>query len=127
MRRGEGGAARGIGGAWQCAVRTFDGAPMTCDALKPGRTATNTGEKERACAEAGWTKGARMAGMVLQHSWLCWWPCDEQCMVSQHCIAASGVDMARQSNAYVAKAITITASEMGLAKCICNQGRHVPN
>src|SRR5258708_23269915 len=57
MRRGEGGAAWGIGGAWQCAVRTFDGEPMTCDALKPGRTATNTGEKERACAEAGWTKG----------------------------------------------------------------------
>jgi len=100
---------------------------MACDALKPGRTATNTGEKERACAEAGWTKGACMDGMVLQHSWLCWWPCDEQCMVSQHCIAASGVDMARQSNAYVAKAITITASKMGLAKCICNQGRHVPN
>jgi hypothetical protein len=35
--------------------------------------------------------------------------------------------MARQSKAYVAKATTITASKMGLAKCICNQGRHVPN
>lgn len=40
-----------------------------------------------------------MDGMVLQHSWLCWWPRDEQDMVSQHCIAASGVDMAKQSNA----------------------------
>src|SRR6267378_3225906 len=127
MRRGEGGAAWGIGGAWQCAVRTFDGESMACDALKPGRTATNTGEKERACAEAGWTKGACMDGMVLQHSWLCWWPCDEQCMVSQHCIAASGVDMARQSKAYVAKATTITASKIGLAKRIRNQGRRVPN
>ncbi len=126
MRRGEG-AAWGIGGAWQCAVRTFDGESMTCDALKPGRTATNTGEKERACAEAGWTKGACTAGMVLQHSWLCWWPCDEQCMVSQHCIAASDVDMAKQSNAYVAKAIAITASRIGLIRRIYNQGMRVPN
>ena len=68
-----------------------------------------------------------MAGMVLQHSWLCWWPCDEQCMVSQHCIAASGVDMARQSNAYVAKAIAITASRNGPIRRICNQRMRVPN
>src|SRR3981189_1787033 len=127
MRRGEGAAAWGIGGAWQCAVRTFDGESMACDALKPGRTATNTGEKERACTEAGWTKGACMDGMVLQHSWLCSWLCDEQGMVSQHCIASSGVDMAKQSNAYVAKAIAITANKMGPAKRICNQGRRVPN
>ena len=100
---------------------------MTCDALKPGRTATNRGEKERACAEAGWTKGACMDGMVLQHSWLCWWPCDEQCMVSQHCIAASGVDMAKQSNAYVAKAIAITASRIGLIIRISKQRMRVPN
>jgi len=68
-----------------------------------------------------------MDGMVLQHSWLCSWPCDEQDIVLQHCIAASGVDMVKQSNAYVAKAIAITASKMSFAKRICNQGRHVPN
>ncbi len=67
------------------------------------------------------------AGIVLQHSWLRWWPCDEQCMVSQHCIAASGVDMAKRSNAYVAKATVITASRIGLIGLIYNQGRRVPN
>jgi len=68
-----------------------------------------------------------MDGMVLQHSWLCWWPCDEQCIISQHCIAASGVDMARQSKAYVAKAIVIEASRIGLIKRMLNQGKRVPN
>ena len=52
---------------------------------------------------------------------------NEQCMVSQHCMAASGVDMAKQSNAYVAKATVITASRIGLIRLICNQGRRVPN
>jgi len=57
------------------------------------------------------------------HAWTAWsaafrlcsWLCDEQGIVSQHCIASSGVDMARQSNAYIARAITITASKIGLA------------
>jgi hypothetical protein len=40
-----------------------------------------------------------MDGIVLQHSWLCWWPCDAQGIESQHCIACSGVDMAKQSDA----------------------------
>src|ERR1700682_955955 len=127
MRRGEGAAAWGIGGAWQCAVRTFDGDSKTCDALNRGSTATKTGVKDRPCTEAGCTKGACMDGMVLQHSWLCSWLCDEQGIVSQHCIAASGVGMAKQSNPYVAKAIAITASKIGLAKRICNHGRRVPN
>jgi hypothetical protein len=35
--------------------------------------------------------------------------------------------MAKQSNAYVAKAIAITASRIGLIRLICNQGRRVPN
>jgi hypothetical protein len=116
-----------MGGAWQCAVRTFDGESKTCDGLNRGSTATKTGEKDGACAEAGRTKGACMDGMVLQQSWLCWWPCDEQGIVSQHCIAASGGDMAKQSKAYVAKAIAITASRIGLLKRICNQGNRVPN
>jgi hypothetical protein len=68
-----------------------------------------------------------MDGMDLQHSWLCSWLCDEQGIVSQHCIAASGVDMAKQSNAYVAKAIAITASRIGLIRRICNKGMRVPN
>ncbi len=66
-----------------------------------------------------------MDGIVLQHSWLCWWPCDEQGIESQHCIACSGVDMARQSNAYTARAIATTASSIGLVKRICNHVRRV--
>src|SRR6267142_2377062 len=121
MRRGEGAAVWGIGGAWQCAVRTFDWESKSCDALNRGSTAMKTGEKDRPCTEAGRTKDACMDGMVLQHSWLCSWLCDEQGIVSQHCIASSGVDMARQSNAYIARAITITASKIGLAIRIRNQ------
>jgi hypothetical protein len=37
------------------------------------------------------------------------------------------VDMAKQSNEYVAKAIAITASRIGLKKRICNQHKRVPN
>ena len=125
MRRGEGAAAWKLGGAWQCAVSTFGGESKSCNALNPARTATKAGEKEVACTAVGRTKGACMDGMVLQHSWLCPWWCDEQGMVLQHCIAASGVDMAKQSNAYVAKAIAITANKIGLAKRICNQARGV--
>jgi hypothetical protein len=35
--------------------------------------------------------------------------------------------MARQSNAYMAKAMTITASRIGLTRCIFTQGKRVPN
>ncbi len=66
-----------------------------------------------------------MDGIVLQHSWLCWWPCDEQGIELQHCIACSGVDMARQSKAYTARAIATTASNIGLVKRICNHVRRV--
>ena len=120
MRRGEGAAVCEIGGAWQCAVRSINGESRTCDELNRGSTATKADEKDRACAEAGCRKGACIDGMVLQHSWLCLWPCDEQGIVSQHCVAVSGVDMARQSNAYVAKAIAITASRVSLIRRICN-------
>jgi len=68
-----------------------------------------------------------MDGMDLQHSWLGSWPGDEQGIESQHCIAASGVDMAQQSNAYVAKATVITASRIGLIRHIPNQYMRVPN
>src|SRR5881296_2490811 len=125
MRRGEEAAIWEIGGAWQCAVRTPAEKSKPCKALNPGNTATRTGEKDRPCAEAGCTKGACMDGIVLQHSWLCWWPCDEQGIESQHCIACSGVDMAKQSDAYVARAIAITANRTDLVKRICNHVRRV--
>ena len=127
MRRGERDVDWGIGGAWHCAVRTFEGKSRTCDALNSGCAATKTGEKDGPCVEAGCIKGARMDGIVLQHSWLCSWPCEEQCIISQHCIAASGVDMAKQSNAYVAKTIAITENKTSLMNRIFNQGRRVPD
>jgi len=46
-------------------------------------------------------------------------------MVSQHCIARSSVVMAKQSNAYAARAIAIIANKIGLAKRICKQVRRV--
>jgi hypothetical protein len=125
MRRGEVAAAWGIGGAWQCAIRTLDGESKTCDALDVGGTATKAGEKDKECVAAGCIKGACVDAMVSQHSWLCSWLCDEHGIVLQHCIAASGVDIAKQSNAYVAKAIAITPSIIGLAKRIRNQARRV--
>jgi hypothetical protein len=69
-----------------------------------------------------------MDGMDLQHSWLCSWPCDEQGIESQHRIAASGgVDMAKHSNAYLAKATVITVSRISLIRYISNQYMRVPN
>ncbi|PYU72978.1 MAG: hypothetical protein DMG49_06900 [Acidobacteria bacterium] len=44
-------------------------------------------------------KVACMDGMVMQHSWLCSRLCDEPGIESLHSIAASGVNMAKQSNA----------------------------
>ena len=125
MRRGEEAAIWEIGGAWQCAVRTPAGEHKPCDALNAGSAATKTSVKDEPCVEAGCTKGACMDGIVLQHSWLCWWPCDEQGIESQHCIACSGVDMTRQSNAYTARAIATTATSIGLVKRICNHVRRV--
>jgi hypothetical protein len=125
MRRGEGVAAWEIGGAWQCRTRKFAGESMPWDALCAVSVATKTGEKDRPCAESGCTKGECVDGIVLQHSWPCSWLCDEQGIVLQHCIAASGVEMAKQSNAYVAKEITINASRIDLSRRICNQSRSV--
>lgn len=91
---------------------------MTCDALNPGSVATKTGEKDRPCAGAGSTKGACMDGIVLQHSWLYSWLCDEQGIVSQHCIASSGVVMAPQSTEYTAIATAMATSKIGFTRCI---------
>jgi hypothetical protein len=59
-----------------------------------------------------------MDGMVLQHSWLCSGLCDEQGIVSQHCMACSGVVMAPQSIAYAVIATAMAKSKMGFARCI---------
>jgi len=59
-----------------------------------------------------------MDGMVLQHSWLCSWPCDEQSIVSQHCIACSGVVTAPQSIAYPAIAATMAKRKIVFTRCI---------
>jgi len=55
-----------------------------------------------------------MDGIVLQQSWRSW-PCDEQGMELQHCIAWSGVMVAPQSTAYVARMSASTARNIGLA------------
>jgi hypothetical protein len=84
----------------------------------PGNGATKTGERAGPCTELGCTKGACRDGIVLQHSWLCSWPCDEQCIVSQHCIACSGVVMAPQSIAYPAIAATRAKRKICFTRCI---------
>jgi hypothetical protein len=107
MRKGEEAADWELGGAWHCAVRMLDGESGTCDALKSESMATKTSERDGASAEAGRTKCACMDGLVSQHSWLCSWLCEEQCIVSQHCIARSGVIMSPQSITYPAIARAI--------------------
>jgi hypothetical protein len=86
--------------------------------LNPGSTATKTAEKDRSRAEGGCTKGACIDGIILQHSWLYSWLCDEQGIVSQHCIACSGVAMAPQSIAYAAIAAAMATNKIGFTGCI---------
>ena len=97
------------------------------DPITSGSAAKKTGENEVSCGEDGCTKVACMDGIVLQQSWLCWGPCDEQGMLSQHCMASSGVDIAKHSNAYTAMANAITAIRIGLAKRIYEQIKGVLN
>jgi hypothetical protein len=125
MRSGRGAAAWEIGGAWQCAVTmpAVDSKPW--EPSNPDSTATKIGERDRPCTEAGCTKGACMDGIVLQHSWLCSWPCDEHGIVSQHCIALSGVDMAKQSSAYAARPTASSTITVLFTKRIYNQLRFV--
>jgi hypothetical protein len=69
------------------------------------------------CPDESCTKGPCVVGMVLQQS--CpWWPCDEQRIKLQHCIACSGVAAALQSNAYAARATASNVRKIGLAKRI---------
>lgn len=86
MRRGRAAGEWKPGGAWQWAamLRAKESKPR--DLPEAGITANTTGEKDTPCTDGGCTKGACMVGMVLQQSWP-WWPCDEQCIDLQHCIA----------------------------------------
>jgi hypothetical protein len=61
-------------------------------------------------------------GIVLQQSWLSVWPGDGHDMLSQHCMASSGVDMAEQSDAYAPRARTITAVKISLGRRILSKG-----
>ena len=99
-------------------MRTFTEESKLFNAPNPGSRATKTGEKVGPCTEAGCTKGAWMDGMVLQHSWLCSCPCDEQCIVSQHCIACSGVVIAPQSIVYPAIAAAMAKLKTVFTRCI---------
>ncbi len=78
------------------------------------------------CTGEGCTKGACIAGIVLQQSWP-WWPCDEHGIDLQHSIACSGVVMAPQSNAYPVRATASTATTIGFARFIHNQRSRVPD
>jgi hypothetical protein len=65
------------------------------------------------CTDEGCTKGACIVGMVLQQSWPLR-PCGEQGIELQHCIDCSGVMVAPQSNAYVARLTASTTTKIGL-------------
>jgi hypothetical protein len=81
------------------------------------RDAHQTSEYGTLCTAGGCTKGACIAGIVLQQS--CpGWPCDEHGIDLQHSMAWSGVVIAPQSNAYPARATTRTATRVGLEKRI---------
>jgi len=61
-----------------------------------------------------------MDGIVLQQSWP-WFPCDEQGIELQHCIACSGVVVAPQSKAYVESPTASSARKIGLINRIIDQ------
>jgi len=103
-----------MGGAWQLVamLRAQESKPF--GSTDAGITAKTTEERDRLCPDEGCTKGACIVGMVLQQS-IPRWPCDEQCIELQHCIACSGVVAASQSNAYAPRATASIARRKGLA------------
>jgi hypothetical protein len=112
-----------MGGAWQWAAMPRAKESSSWDSQDAAITANTTGENDAPCTDEGCTKGACIVGMVLQQS--CpWWPCDEQCIDLQHCIACSGVVAASQSNAYAPRATARIATNNGLMECIIDQLRH---
>src|SRR4029077_13753017 len=98
MRRGPGAGEGKSGGAWQCAAMLREGESKPWVSADAVRTVSSRGETEIPCTDEGRTKGACAAGMVLQQS--CpRWPCGEQGIDLQHCMACSGVVMVEQSTA----------------------------
>jgi hypothetical protein len=120
MRRGGEAGGEKMGGAWQWAAMLRAKESRSRDSQDAAITANTTGENDALCTDEGCTKGACIVGMVLQQFWP-WWPCDEQCIELQHCIACSGVVMPPQSDAYAATAKVSTARRTCLAKPILSR------
>src|ERR1700726_2628583 len=118
MRRGSRACEKARGGAWESSAMMKADESLPGDSTSVDRTATTAGECKKPLINEGCTKGAFIAGMVLQQSWP-WWPCDEQGMELQQATACSGV-VAPQSNAYAARARVSTARRIGLANRITN-------
>src|SRR5215813_13876252 len=59
-----------------------------------------------------WINGACKEDMFWQQSWLASWECCGQGMLSQHCIASSGVEAAKQSSEYNARPATNATAKM---------------
>lgn len=106
-----------MGGAWDCVAMNRADKCRMGDSSGAVSTPSMTLRYDTFCADGGCTNGACIVGMVLQHS--CpGWPCDEQGIELQHCIACSDEVMAEQSNTYSARHAASTAIRMGRTKCI---------
>jgi hypothetical protein len=57
-----------MGGAWECAAMMRADESKPRDSPDAGSTVNTTGEDEMPCTDEGCTKGACIAGMLLQHS-----------------------------------------------------------
>ena len=68
MRRGQGAGKQKIGGAWECAAMPRVEESKPWDSPDADRTANTEGEKDMPDAAESCTKGACIAGMVLQQS-----------------------------------------------------------
>jgi hypothetical protein len=102
MRRAVKAAPGGAGGACEFMVRRI------CDeeskfkmrnASAVGNTAATSCAWEAVSTQWVCKNGACKDDMVWQQSWLPSSLCSGQGMLSQHCIASSGVEAAKQSNA----------------------------
>lgn len=68
MRSGRGAVGQKMGGAWDCVTISGAAEPKPRDSSAAGRTANTAGEIEALFTGDGCTKGACIAGMVLQQS-----------------------------------------------------------
>lgn len=60
---------RKMGGAWDCVAIVCVAESKPNNSLDTGRIANTTGEMEAPFTDDGCTKGACIAGIVLQQSW----------------------------------------------------------